>query len=58
MSSFDEAERDVESVRLPRWGQVVPDGGVVPWLVGCIAAAQPRASGGFPTGSGVYATGG
>jgi hypothetical protein len=33
VSSFDEAERDVESVRLPRWGQVVPDGGVVPWLV-------------------------
>lgn len=33
MSSFDEVERNVESVRLPRWGRVVPDGGGVPWLV-------------------------
>ena len=33
MSSFDEVERDVESVRLPRWGRVAPDGGMVPWLV-------------------------
>ena len=33
MSSFDEVERDVESIRLPRWGRVVPDGGVVAWLV-------------------------
>ena len=33
MSSFNEVERDVASVRLPRWGRVVPDAGVVPWLV-------------------------
>jgi integrase/recombinase XerD len=33
VSSFDEVERDVESVRLPPWGRVVPGGGGVPWLV-------------------------
>jgi len=33
VSLFDEVERDVGSIRLPRWGRVVPDGGVVPWLL-------------------------
>jgi integrase len=33
VSSFDEAERDVASIRLPDWGRVTPDEGVVPWLV-------------------------
>jgi integrase/recombinase XerD len=33
VSSFGEAERDVASVRLAHWGRVVPDAGVVPWLV-------------------------
>jgi integrase/recombinase XerD len=33
VSSFGEAERDIASIRLPRWGRVAPDGGVVPWLV-------------------------
>lgn len=30
---FDEVERDIRSIELPRWGRVVPAGGVVPWLV-------------------------
>lgn len=30
---FDEVERDVGSIRLPRWGRVVEVEGVVPWLV-------------------------
>lgn len=30
---FDEVERDVGSIRLSRWGRVVPTEGVVPWLV-------------------------
>lgn len=30
---FDDVERDVGSVRLPRWGRVVSAVGVVPWLV-------------------------
>jgi integrase/recombinase XerD len=30
---LDDVQRDVESIRLPRWGQVVADEGVVPWLV-------------------------
>ena len=33
MSLLDEVERDVGSIRLPRWGRVVPDRGVVPWLL-------------------------
>jgi hypothetical protein len=28
-----EFERDLDSIRLPRWGRVVPAEGVVPWLV-------------------------
>jgi integrase len=30
---FDDVGRDVGSIRLPRWGRVVPTEGVVPWLV-------------------------
>jgi integrase len=30
---LDEVERDLGSIRLPRWGKVVPSDGVVPWLV-------------------------
>jgi integrase/recombinase XerD len=30
---FDQVERDIGSIRLPRWGRVVPTEGVVPWLV-------------------------
>ncbi|TQC42989.1 site-specific integrase [Rhodococcus sp. WS4] len=30
---FDEVERDVGVIQLPRWGRVVPAEGVVPWLV-------------------------
>jgi integrase/recombinase XerD len=30
---FDEVERDIATIRLPRWGRVVPAKGVVPWLV-------------------------
>jgi integrase len=30
---FDQVERDISSIRLPRWGRVVPTEGVVPWLV-------------------------
>lgn len=33
MRSLDEVERDLGSIRLPRWGKVVPSDGVVPWLV-------------------------
>jgi len=33
VSLFNEVERDIESVRLPLWGRVVPGGGVVAWLV-------------------------
>lgn len=30
---FDEVDRDIAAIRLPRWGRVVPAEGVVPWLV-------------------------
>ncbi|MGH3722044.1 MAG: site-specific integrase [Pseudonocardiaceae bacterium] len=30
---FDDVERDIGSIRLPRWGRVVSGEGVVPWLV-------------------------
>jgi integrase/recombinase XerD len=30
---FDEVDRDVDAIRLPRWGRVVPADGVVPWQV-------------------------
>lgn len=30
---FDVVERDISSIRLPRWGRVVATEGVVPWLV-------------------------
>jgi integrase len=30
---FDVVERDISSIRLPRWGRVVAADGVVPWLV-------------------------
>ena len=30
---FDDVERDVGSIRLPRWGRVVSVAGAVPWLV-------------------------
>jgi integrase/recombinase XerD len=30
---FDDVARDIESIELPQWGQVVPAEGVVPWLV-------------------------
>jgi integrase/recombinase XerD len=30
---FDDVERDVGSIRLPRWGRVVSVAGTVPWLV-------------------------
>ena len=30
---FDDIERDIGSIVLPRWGKVVPAGGFVPWLV-------------------------
>ena len=33
MRLFDEVERDVGAIRVPRWGRVVPTVGVVPWLV-------------------------
>ncbi|MEU6381692.1 site-specific integrase [Streptomyces sp. NPDC046909] len=33
MGSLDEVERDLGSIRLSRWGKVVPSDGVVPWLV-------------------------
>ncbi|MEN1889680.1 tyrosine-type recombinase/integrase [Streptomyces mirabilis] len=33
MRSLDDVERDLGSIRLPRWGKVVPSDGVVPWLV-------------------------
>jgi integrase/recombinase XerD len=30
---FDDVERDIGSIALPRWGKVIPAGGVVPWVV-------------------------
>lgn len=33
MSNLDSAGRDLDSVRLPRWGKVAPSAGVVPWVV-------------------------
>jgi integrase/recombinase XerD len=33
VGQFGECERDLGSIRLPRWGRVVPAEGVVPWLV-------------------------
>lgn len=33
MRLFDEVERDVGTIRFPRWGQVVPADGLAPWLV-------------------------
>jgi hypothetical protein len=30
---FDDVERDVGLIRLPRWGRVVSVAGTVPWLV-------------------------
>jgi len=33
MRMFDDTVRDTASIRLPRWGQVVPAEGAVPWLV-------------------------
>jgi integrase len=30
---FDDVDRDIGSIRLPRWGRVVPAEGVVPWLL-------------------------
>lgn len=30
---FEDIERDVGSIRLPEWGQVVPAEGLVPWMV-------------------------
>ncbi|MGH3802365.1 MAG: hypothetical protein ACRDTD_19975 [Pseudonocardiaceae bacterium] len=33
MAQFAEFERDLGSIRVPRWGRVVSAEGVVPWLV-------------------------
>ncbi len=33
MRLLEDVERDIGSIRLPRWGRVVPAEGVVPWLV-------------------------
>lgn len=33
MRVFDEVDRDVSAIVLPRWGKVVPADGLVPWLV-------------------------
>ncbi len=33
MALSDGLERDLASIRLPRWGRVVAAEGVVPWLV-------------------------
>jgi integrase/recombinase XerD len=33
MRMFDDAVRDIASIRLPRWGRVVSAEGAVPWLV-------------------------
>ncbi|UKY47448.1 hypothetical protein [Streptomyces inhibens] len=30
---MDAASRDIQSIRLPRWGRVAEDAGAVPWLV-------------------------
>jgi hypothetical protein len=30
---LDDVQRDVQAIRLPRWGRVATDDGVVPWLV-------------------------
>jgi integrase/recombinase XerD len=30
---FEDVERDIRSIEVPRWGRVVPASGVVPWLV-------------------------
>lgn len=30
---FEDAERDVHSIRLERWGRLVPTEGLTPWLV-------------------------
>lgn len=30
---MDEIPRDIRAIRLPKWGRVVPDPGVVPWLL-------------------------
>lgn len=30
---FDQVDRDIASIRLPKWGKVIPAEGVVPWLV-------------------------
>ncbi|MBO0882986.1 MAG: SPASM domain-containing protein [Mycobacterium sp.] len=30
---FDDVEREVGAIRLPKWGRVVPVDGLVPWLV-------------------------
>ncbi|MGH3533335.1 MAG: hypothetical protein ACRDQG_01280 [Pseudonocardiaceae bacterium] len=30
---FDDVQRDVQAIRLPRWGRVAAGDGVVPWLV-------------------------
>jgi integrase/recombinase XerD len=32
-SGWDEVERDITAIRMPRWGRVVGTEGVVPWLV-------------------------
>jgi integrase/recombinase XerD len=30
---FDDVDRDIGSIRLPKWGRVVPAEGTVPWLL-------------------------
>lgn len=33
MRVFDDVGRDITSIRLPKWGRVVPGEGTVPWLL-------------------------
>lgn len=33
MAVFDEVERDVRTIQLPRWGRVVDVDDAVPWVV-------------------------
>lgn len=44
---LEEVERDLRSIRLPRWGRVVRAEGVVPWLVVDGDGVPVRPIGGF-----------
>lgn len=33
MQVFDDVDRDITAIRLPKWGRVMPAEGTVPWLL-------------------------